>query len=159
MAEPLFFSQKKLEAWIDAGEVTFQDNVLTLLTRKIAYKVDPAVQVRSLIDGKDQKGLLGKTFKVSELTAMGAEHYAGTIILGDTGYECEEGFVGHQQGGAIPAKAGAPLPPPKPIVAAPLAKPASAAPAPKPAAPAPAKPTEPQSDMDLLTDFLLKNTD
>ena len=108
---PLFVSQKKLEAWIEAGEVTFQDGVLTILAQATSYRVEAAVQVKSLLDGRDTAGLLGKVLSLRELTSAKLEHYQNSLISGETAYECEEGFICVQD------------PPPRPA-AAPAAKPA-----------------------------------
>ena len=36
--------------------------------------------------------------------SLGVEHFEGTIIEGDTGYECEEGFKGVEQTPVAAAK-------------------------------------------------------
>ena len=91
--KPLFVSQQNLEAWIERGEATFQDNVLTLSAKNAAYNLEPAVHVTSLLAGEDVSGLLGKFHSMADLKASGAEHCRDSVILGDTAYECEEGFL------------------------------------------------------------------
>ncbi len=139
VADRLFIAQSKLEAWIDGGEVTFDDGVLTLLAEKATYKVEPAVRILSLIDGADAHRLLGRTVTLAELQKLGAEHYSGSVILGEVGYECEDGFVGVQER-REPEVVAAP--------AVPLAVTAG-----RPAEVAEAE----ASDTDMLVDFLLKN--
>lgn len=169
MGEPLFVSQSRLEGWIDAGEVTFEDNVLTLLARKRSYRLAPASRVSKLIDGKDDHALMGRVLTENDYEALGAEHYPGTLIVGDTGYECEEGFIGTEHGVTVQG----PPPPAKnatgPIRSAPPA--AHAAPATRSAPPKPPPeptptptpaPTAPEgetskADTDMLVDFLLKH--
>ena len=123
MSEPLFIAQAKLEEWVGAGKVTFEDNLLTVLDREVSYRLTPALEILSVLDGADSVGLVGQRRTLAELEAMGAEPYADSVILGETAYQCREGFVGIQQ--ALP----------------------------EPVASAGAQP----SDMDLLTDFMLKN--
>jgi hypothetical protein len=135
VAEPLFISQAKLESWVEQGKVTFEDGVLTLLAEKASYVMAPAVRVLALVAGQDATGLVGQTRTLASLTALGAEAYSGSLLLGETAYQCEEGFVSTE------APAAAPAPPSAPAAAAPAA----------PAAPATT------SDADLLTDFLLKH--
>ena len=94
MTQSLFVSQQKLEVWIEQGEVTFQGDVLTLLAQKLSYRLEPALRIVKTVDGQDAKGLVGRTATVSELQAQGAEHFGNSLILGDTAYECEEGFLG-----------------------------------------------------------------
>lgn len=100
MGERLFIAQAKLESWLEEGKISFEDNVLTLLAEQVAYRLEPAVRVLSLLGGEDAAGLLGRTLTVAELTASGAEHYRDSLILGDTAYQCEEGFLGTTAAGA-----------------------------------------------------------
>ena len=159
VSDRLFVSQSKLEAWIEKGEVTFVDDVLTLLAHGVSYEMSAAIRVTSLLDGADTAGLLNRVWTVAELTALGAEAMHDSVLLGETAYQGEPGFVGQQRLAAdAPAPAGEhrppPVPPPRPKTDA--ARPARPVPAPSPAAPTSAGP-KPESDMDLLTDFLLKN--
>jgi hypothetical protein len=165
VGEPLFVSQSKLESWIDAGEVTFEDNLLTLLARKRSYQLAPASRISKIIDGKDDHGLLGRVLTERDYDAVGAEHYPGTLIVGDTGYECEEGFIGTEHGITVqgpppPAKAAAePIrsAPPAAHVAPAKARP-EATPTPTPAPAAVEGGAEAtQADTDMLVDFLLKH--
>lgn len=128
MGDPLFISQDKLEGWLAEGDVTFGDNVLAFPKEGRSYHLDPAVRITLLLDGTDVAGLVGQVCPHAELVARGAEIYRSSIILGDAAYECEEGYLGT----------------PEPVIAT-----SSEA--------TPASTTEQPSDMDLLTDFLLKN--
>ena len=141
MAERLFISQVKLETWIEEGKVTFEDNLLTLLAEKVAYRLEPAARISSVLDGQDTRALVGKALTVAELTAMGVEHYHDSAIAGDTAYQCEEGFMGTAQA-AIP------------LAEAPVVTPAPPVPAPPAAIPAPA---DEESAADLLAAFMLKH--
>lgn len=168
MSEPLFVSQTKLEEWIDKGEVTFEDDVLTLLAHGTSYRMVAAAKVTTILDGHDEAGLLGNVWTIEDLERRGAEYMHDSIILGDTAYQCDPGFVGQKQ--VAPQAASQPEPavaaplPPSPASPTAPARPATGAvppPLPKQTrgnAPPPAvKPEEKESDMDLLTDFLLKN--
>ncbi|MBN1960067.1 MAG: hypothetical protein JW841_03910 [Deltaproteobacteria bacterium] len=94
MSERLFISQSQLEGFVEQGEATFENDILTSLAEQRSHKLAPAVRVLSLIDGQDQLQLIGKIITINELNSLKVEHYTGTIISGDTGYECEEGYVG-----------------------------------------------------------------
>jgi hypothetical protein len=128
MSELLFVSQATLEAWMEADKVRFEDNLLTLLADQATYELAPAVRILGLLDGDDSAGLVGQVQTVAELAAINAEQYRDSVILGDTAYQCEEGFVGTRQGGA------------NRLVQAPESS-----------------PDRERSDMDLLTEFMLKN--
>lgn len=141
MSEPLFVSQEKLEAWADKGEVTFDDNVLTLLKHDASYLMAPAARVTSLLDGEDTLGLMGRVWTIADLEAKGAEYFHDSIIAGDTAYQCEAGFVGKQLVKApavpppLPKRPASPVTPP-----AATAAPAAAPPATTPRAAAPVAP-------------------
>jgi hypothetical protein len=176
VSDRLFVSQSQLEAWMDDGTVTFVDDILTLTADNAAFRVEPAVQVKDLLDGDDSAGLLGATLTIKELVEKGAEHFQGSIILGDDAYECLEGYLGNPEGEAKPVEAAPQSPPaaaPVPVVPspAPIPVPAAASPAPRAPAAAPPIPSPPvavvpeaasqrendENDAQLLTDFLLKN--
>lgn len=108
MGEQFFIDQQKLELLIEEGKVTFQDDVLTILAEQKSYILAAAVKVTGLLDGHDSAGLVGKTLSVAEVTAKGGEHYRDSVILGETAYQCEEGFVGTQAASGDPS----PSPPP-----------------------------------------------
>lgn len=136
MAGPLFFTHEMIEQWIDDGEVLFEDDVLTIFEQNTSYKLAPAVRVTQLLSGEDVNGWMGSILSVEQATSAGAEHFQGSLIIGDTAYQCEEGFLGN-------AKSVTPV---------------AAAAAPEAVEPEPAKSGssfgEPE---DMLADFLLKH--
>ncbi len=140
MAGPLFFTQEMIEQWIDDGEVLFEDDMLTIFEQNTSYKLAPAVRVTQLLSGDDVHGWMGGVLSVEEAEAAGAEHFQGSLIVGDTAYQCEEGFLGAA----------------KSVVAA-----TPAAPAAVPQPTAPADPVKTGSSFgepeDMLADFLLKH--
>jgi hypothetical protein len=97
VSEPLFVTQRKLEAWIESGEVTFDDDVLTLKAEQKSYRLRAALKVSGVIDGVDKLGLVGRVMSTVELTQQGGEYLQGSAIVGDTAYQCEDGFVGDEQ--------------------------------------------------------------
>lgn len=97
MAETLFVSQAQLETWIDQGMVTFSDNVLTLATTGAAYVLEPAARVTALLDGTDVREWVGTVVVLAVLEAQGAEHLHDSILVGETAYRCESGFLGELQ--------------------------------------------------------------
>ncbi|MEE8410474.1 MAG: hypothetical protein V3T05_12785 [Myxococcota bacterium] len=142
MAEPLFISQQELEIWVEEGKVSLEDNVLTLLAEGASYQVVPAVRILGLLDGQDAAGLVGTTQSVADLEAMGAEHFRDSLILGDTAYQCDEGFLGTPSAGA------AMTPAPEGQTPDPASAEATDAGGPK---------DHTESDAELLTAFLLKH--
>lgn len=144
MVQPLFISQGKLESWVGEGQAGFEDDVLTLTEEGGSYRLNPAVQVLGIIDGTDDKDLVGVVLTLAEIQQLDGEHYRDSLIVGETAYQCEEGFVGVQHG-------------------APLTEPAvptiEAATNTTPAQSAEPKDEEEQrqEDSQLLVDFLLKH--
>lgn len=139
MAGPLFFTHAMIEQWIDDGEVLFEDDMLTIFEQNTSYKLAPAVRVTQLLSGDDLHGWMGCVLSVEEAQSAGAEHFQGSLIIGDTAYQCEEGFLGAAKS-VVPATPVAPV-------------------SPQPAAPADVTKTgssfgEPE---DMLADFLLKH--
>src|SRR5688572_16454501 len=148
--DKLFIPQTVLDKWVENGKVEFNDGKLTLLRERKTYTLTPAVRFMKLIDGQDTHGLLGRLRSAEKLAEIGAEHMSDSVILGDTAYEVQEGFIAivlaedevtaHEQA----------------IVAQPATPPA---PVPQPEAPVQmtATPATEGNDAELLTKFLLNN--
>lgn len=171
MNDKLFIPQTVLYRWVDTGKVTFDNSILTLLAEKKAYSVTPAVRIMKLVAGDDTAALLGKVRTLSKLQELGAEHMSDSVILGDTAYEVQEGFIGvvladtevasHEET-LKPAVVPVPAAVAAPVIAAPavvapivVAPPAAAPVAASLAAAATGKAET--TDADLLTKFLLNN--
>jgi hypothetical protein len=141
VADPPFFTQLMLEQWIDDGEVLFENDTLTIFEQNVSYRLVPAVRVTGLIDGEDAAGLVGTTAAIADLQARGAEHVQGSLLIGDTAYTCEDGFVPD-------------------LATMPKAQTSTPAAAPTPIAPE-AEPARVGSSLgepeDMLADFLLKH--
>lgn len=139
MADPPFFNQLMLEQWIEDGEVLFENDTLTIFEQNVSYRLVPAVRVTGLIDGEDSAGLVGRVLAIAQAQAQGAEHVQGSLLLGDTAYTCDDGFI--------------------PDVAV-VAAPETPAAAPTPVLPE-AEPARVGSSLgepeDMLADFLLKH--
>ncbi len=179
MNDKLFIPQPVLDNWVESGKVVFNDSILTLTREQKAYTLTPAVRFLKLIDGEDKAVLLGRLRTLEKLAEIGAEHMSDSVILGDTAYEVQEGFIAvvladENVASKNETQQAAQPPPPAPPVAAappppaPVPEPAKATPPPalqaqpKPAdAPPPveltATPATEPTDADLLTKFLLNN--
>jgi hypothetical protein len=164
----LFVPQSILDAWSDQGKIELDGTTLMLPSEKRSFQLTPAVRFIKLeVGDEDPHKLLKKVKTADALKELGAEHMDRSVILGDVAYEVEPGFLadaaalksaaaaratrapGARPAAPAPAPAAAPAPPPPPAATA-----APPAPRPPPAAPAPAK-KEPQSEADVLADFML----
>ena len=89
----LFLPQATLEEWAsnDTADVHEQALVLSGDTKK--FPVEPAVHLKALVSGPDEHKLL-KTVKTdAQLTELGAERLADSVVAGETAYDVESGYV------------------------------------------------------------------
>lgn len=128
----MFFTQTKLEQWIEDGEVLFEGETLTIFAENRSFRLETAIRVLSILDGQDADGWLGKVLTAAELVDAGAEHYRDSVIKGETAYQCEEGFVGRE-----------PMPTPPELQ--------------QPRSTISDEPRSAANESDLLADFLLKH--
>jgi len=97
----LFMSQEQMDRWASEGKVKLEDDIMHLPALNRSFRLQPAVLFDKLVGGEDQEGLIGRVKTLDQLGGMGGEHYGNSVILGDVGYECVEGFIG------LPVEAGA----------------------------------------------------
>ena len=90
----LFISADQMDRWTGEGKVSLQDDLMTLPALGRSFRLRTAVRFLSVIEGADANGLVGRVKTDEQLAELGGEHYGASVILGDVGYECEEGFVG-----------------------------------------------------------------
>jgi hypothetical protein len=75
--------------------VSVEGNRLVLSETSRAFTLRPAVYFDSVAGGEDDPhDLLGKVKEQDELTSMGADHMASSVIYVDTAYDVVGGFVG-----------------------------------------------------------------
>lgn len=68
---------------------------MTLTELGRAFSMVPAVHfVRATGQVKDPHDLIGRVKSKPALDAMGAEHFANSVIYNDTAYDVVEGFIG-----------------------------------------------------------------
>src|SRR5881392_1857105 len=133
MADYLFVPQSVLDKWSEQGRIAVDGNVLTILGEKKSFALTSAVRFMKMEAGEDNVGLLQKVKTTDALKQMGAEHYMESVILGESAYQVQQGFLADANALRRAAAASAPPAPkatPAPAAAAP-AKPAEAAAAPK----------------------------
>ena len=152
MADYLFVPQSVLDKWSEQGRISVDGNVLTILGENKNFALTSAVRFLKMEAGDDKVGLLSKVKTTDALKQMGAEHYMESVILGESAYQVQQGFLADANAlrrAAAASSPPAPAPAPKP------AAPAPAAAAPKAAPPAEEK--KPEQEKDMLAQFLLDN--
>jgi hypothetical protein len=93
MADYLFVPQSVLDQWSEKGRVEVKGHVLLLLREKKSFQLTTAVRFLKMEAGEDLKGLLHKVKTLDALKLMGAEHYRESVILGESAYQVQQGFL------------------------------------------------------------------
>ncbi len=91
----LFFSQSMLDSMVEAGKITVDQGILTMLTAgNPTFDLLPAFRiVRTADNAPDPAGLSGEIRSEEELRKMGAEAYMDSIIYRDVAYQADPGFI------------------------------------------------------------------
>lgn len=152
MAEQrVYVPQSLLEQWSEMGKVQLDGNVLSIPAESKSFQLVDALRFLSVEVGDDTAGLVKKVKTLAQVTELGAEHAGTSVILGDTAYVVEEGFMATVEA-LKAAQAQAAKAAPRPAAPAP-----AVAANPEAAAAQPAQPQKPASEEDLLAKYLLEN--
>jgi hypothetical protein len=90
----LFISQERLDTWTAENRVRLDGDTMTLTEGRV-FRLRPAVRfLRVAGAAPDPNSLLGKVVDESRLVALGADHYMNSVIVGDTAYDVQNGFLG-----------------------------------------------------------------
>jgi hypothetical protein len=100
MALKLFIPQEVFDSWLSAEKVSLEGEALRLVNSNITLRLVPGCHFKGLQAGHDEPALLGKVKAKAAVSAMGAEMYLDSVILGETAYEIEPGFVAKPLGNA-----------------------------------------------------------
>ena len=103
MPVKLFIPQETIDSWLSAERVNLDGEMLQLPEGGIVLRLVPGCYFRSVQAGSDGAfKLLGKVKARAAVAALGAEIYMDSVILGETAYEVETGFVAKPAGNATP---------------------------------------------------------
>jgi hypothetical protein len=90
----LFISQKRLDEWVEQQRVELSGNEMTLDDGR-RFMLAEGVCFAEVVGGEaDPNDLIGRVKSKAQLDEMGAEHFPGSVIVGDVGYEVKDGFIG-----------------------------------------------------------------
>lgn len=104
MVPRIFVSQQRMQQWTEEGKVSVENNIMTLPTLGKAFRLTEAFHVTKVVSGgEDVHKLIGRVKTSAQIHTLGAEAYHGSLIVQDTAYECEAGFVGEVIGSSQPA--------------------------------------------------------
>jgi hypothetical protein len=91
----VFFPQQALDEWLEQGRIALVDDEMTLKPDGQRYRLSSAIRILSeLTETADPYDLVGKVKTVEQITGLGGEHQADSLILGDNAYQVVEGFIG-----------------------------------------------------------------
>jgi hypothetical protein len=95
MENRFFFPQGALDQWIVDELVELQKSELTILAEGRRYSLAEAVRVLREVSGSvDLHDLVGRVKPRKGLEQLGAEIIETSMLLGDTAYDVEPGWVG-----------------------------------------------------------------
>lgn len=95
-----------MDAWSAENKIEVSGDTMTLVELGRSFTIRPAVRFLSAVGTDDLHDLVGLVKDERELTDMGADHMANSVIYQDAAYEVENGFIGT----AIPKKKQPPAP-------------------------------------------------
>lgn len=91
----LFVPQQMLDHWLSEGRVEVEGEVMITRPEEQRFGLTTALLFKSEVSGSpDAHDLVGKVKDLEQIAAIGAEHYADSVILGDNAYQVVEGFAG-----------------------------------------------------------------
>lgn len=95
----LFISQARIDRWLEEGKVRLVGEVMSLPALGRSFRLKAAVHFTRIVsDEIDHHLLVGRVKTREQLSALGAECYASSVLLNDSAYECETGFIGEVTG-------------------------------------------------------------
>jgi len=103
-----FIPQSTLDGWMDSGKVdVLPDRLVDAATRR-EFPMREAVHLIKVESGVDSQGWSCKVKSVEEVRSIGGEHYMTSVILGETVYVVDPGWMAEDGEGATrpPAKKG-----------------------------------------------------
>ncbi|GAB4303042.1 MAG: hypothetical protein Kow0090_18650 [Myxococcota bacterium] len=110
----IFLPGDKLEEWAEKGQVIVVGDVAEIAGKGLKYKLEEAVRFSRCLSGaSDPRALVGKVLTTKQIEGLNAEHFPGSVIMGDDAYEVSEGFLGNLIEPSTEKPAEIPTPPSK----------------------------------------------
>jgi len=91
----VFFPQQALDSWLEQGRIALVDDEMTLKPDGQRYRLLAAIRILAEVaEGNDPHDLVGKVKTIEQISGMGGDHQADSLVLGDNAYQVIEGFLG-----------------------------------------------------------------
>ena len=95
----IFVSQRRVQQWTEEGRVAIDGNQMTLPELGRTFKLTEAFYVqRAVSEDGDQFKLAGRVKTRTQIATLGGEVFLNSLIIGDTAYEGDPGFIGEPAG-------------------------------------------------------------
>ena len=95
----VFLSQMTIDEWVASDRVDLQGEYMTLRPAGVRLALTSAAFFKSAAGGsEDVHGLVGKVKDQSAIDALGGEAYMSSVVVGDSAYDVEPGFVATADG-------------------------------------------------------------
>jgi hypothetical protein len=94
MSVKIFIPQDFVDRWVTADKIELSGEIMTFSSSGLAVRMIPGYYFDHVAGGSDEgHKLLGRAKMKAVIAAMGAEVYMNSVILGETAYEVEAGFL------------------------------------------------------------------
>jgi hypothetical protein len=94
-ANRLFVPQQMLDQWLSEDRIEVEGDVMAVKPEGQRFTLTTAVFFKFEVTGSpDVHGLVGRVKDLAQISDLGGEHYADSVILGDNAYQVVEGFAG-----------------------------------------------------------------
>lgn len=94
MSVKVFIPQDLVDSWVTADKVDLSGEVMTFRGTAVILRMVPGYYFDHVSAGTDAgHDLLGRAKAKAAISALGAEAYMNSVILGETAYDVEVGFV------------------------------------------------------------------
>ncbi len=94
MSTKVFLPQELVDAWITSDKVELVEELMTFRAQGLRLRVVPGFYFDHVAGGSDEAHqLLGRVKSRAAVAALGAEVYMNSVLLGETAYEVEAGFI------------------------------------------------------------------
>jgi hypothetical protein len=91
MAAKVFISQGVIDSWVSSDQAEISGSQLSFRARPGTLELVPASLFKRISAGKtDPHSLVGE----EAILALGGEAYMTSVLLGETAYDVEPGFLG-----------------------------------------------------------------
>jgi hypothetical protein len=94
MSTKIFLPQELVDSWIAADKVELAGEIMTFRGSALSLRLVPALYFDHVAGGSDEgQVLLGRAKSKAAVAALGAEVYMNSVLLGETAYEVEAGYI------------------------------------------------------------------